>query len=157
VAIRRADLHIHATYSDGLLEPEDAVNQFLVPATFGDVRTIDTTIVDLLTRANADEFTIYNVQLAAHEVCTNIVEHAYAGRDDGTIAVTLRLARAPHRAIQIELRDRGRAFDPDAIPAPDLDKPQEGGYGLFLAKALLDELIYLQDADENVWRLNKLL
>ena len=81
----------------------------------------------------------------------------YAGRDDGTIAVTLSFAQAPRRTFEIELRDKGRAFDPDAIPAPDLDEPQEGGYGLFLAKALLDELIYLQDADENVWRLNKLL
>ena len=37
MAIRRADLHIHTTYSDGLLEPEDAVN-FAVTQT--DLRVI---------------------------------------------------------------------------------------------------------------------
>lgn len=137
----------------------DAENrlQFLVPATFRDVRTIDAAIVDLLTRANIDEATIYNVQLAAHEVCTNIVEHAYAGRDDGSIAVALKLIRAPRPVIEIELRDQGLAFNPDAIPAPNLDEPQEGGYGLFLARALLDVMDYHQDAHGNVWRLSKTL
>lgn len=135
----------------------ERTQDLLVPAEFSAVRVIDAAIVDLLAQAGADEFTVYNVQLAAHEVCTNIVEHAYAGRDDGTIAARLRMTQAPHPAIEIELRDQGQPFDPKSVAAPDLDQPQEGGYGLFLAQALLDELHYQHDAQGNLWRLRKRL
>lgn len=135
----------------------ESTQDLLVPATFSAVRAIDAAIVDLLTQTGADEFTIYNVQLAAHEVCTNIVEHAYAGRDDGTIAARLLVTQAPHPAIEIELRDQGQPFDLQSVPALDLDQPQEGGYGLFLAQALLDELRYQHDAQGNLWRLRKRL
>ncbi len=136
---------------------QHADRELLVPATFSAVRAIDAAIVDLLAEAGADEFTVYNVQLAAHEVCTNIVEHAYAGRDDGTIAARLRLTHGRHPAIEIELRDQGQPFDPQSVSAPDLDQPHEGGYGLFLAKTLLDELHYQHDRRGNVWRLRKRL
>lgn len=131
--------------------------QFRVPATFQAVRTVDAAILNLLAEVGTDEITAYNVQLAVHEVCTNIVEHAYAGREDGIIAVSLKLVQAPIRVIEIELRDQGRAFDPDQIPAPNLEEPQEGGYGLFLARALLDDIRYEQGAAENAWHLRKVL
>lgn len=131
--------------------------EFTAPATFAAVRAIDTAVSNLLMRAGADEFNVYNVQLAAHEICTNIVRHAYAGRDDGTIAVSLRVSHIPRLVIQIELRDQGRPFDSQSATAPDLDQPQEGGYGLFLARALLDELHYHRDEHGNLWRLLKRL
>ncbi|BCX02729.1 MAG: RsbW protein [Candidatus Roseilinea sp.] len=135
----------------------ERVVAFVAPATFATVRAIDTAISDLLSRAGADEFNVYNVQLAAHEICTNIVRHAYAGQDDGAIAVLLRVSQTPRLSIQIELRDQGQPFDPDSTPRPDLDQPQEAGYGLFLARALLDELHYHRDEQGNLWRLFKQL
>ncbi len=133
------------------------VIEFITPANLAAVRTIDAAINDLLIQAGVDEFNIYNVQLAAHEICTNIVRHAYAGRDDGTIAVLLYVSRTPPLVVQIELRDQGRPFDIQSVTEPDLDQPQEGGYGLFLARALLDELHYHRDDQGNLWRLRKRL
>ena len=127
-----------------------------VPATFGDVRTIDSSIVQLLRRAGeTDEGMLYNMELAVHEICSNIVEHAYAGQPAGRIEVTLTLSSRPHRELSVELRDTGRPFDPGGIASVDLDVPQEGGYGLFLAEALMDEVQYERQKGRNVWRLSK--
>ncbi|MCS7056280.1 MAG: ATP-binding protein [Thermoflexales bacterium] len=146
------------THEDG--EPAantESTVEFIAPATFAAVRVIDSAVSNLLIRAGADEFNVYNVQLAAHEICTNIVRHAYAGRDDGTIAVLLRISHTPRLVIQIELRDQGRPFDSQSAAVPDFDQPQEGGYGLFLARALLDELHYRCDERGNLWQLLKRL
>ena len=41
-------------------------------------------------RAGADAESCFDLKLAVDEACTNIIEHGYAGRPDGTIAVSLR-------------------------------------------------------------------
>lgn len=136
----------------------DKVIRLEIPATFSAVRTVDDAIVTLLAEmGGVDAATSYNVQLAVHEVCTNVVEHACQCQADALIAVTVRIDTQPQRAIAIELCDRGRPFDPAAIPQPNLDEPQEGGYGLFLARTLLDEVHYRCFGAENVWQLKKWL
>lgn len=127
------------------------------PSTYEDVRALSEAIAVLLAEArDVDPGDSYNVQLAAHEVCTNQVDHAYGGRTDGLIRATLTLAQRPRRLV-IELEDTGTPFDPASAVAPDLDEPQEGGYGLFLAHALMDEVTYQRKGDKNRWRLVKQL
>lgn len=100
---------------------------------------------------------IYNIQLAAQEVCVNIVEHAYGPDHAGArIDVTLTIEHAPDRMI-VELEDTGRSFDPAAIAAPNLDGAQVHGYGLFLMRTLMDDVIYTPQAAGNRWRLSKTL
>jgi serine/threonine-protein kinase RsbW len=83
----------------------------------------------------------YNFQLSAHEVCANIVEHAYAG-SAGRIAITLTLRTAP-RQLVVELRDDSTcAFDPTQVHDPAPDELQTRGRGLWLARQLVDELVY---------------
>ncbi len=94
------------------------------------------------------------VQLAVQEVCTNIVKHAYAGRPGGRISGTLTLAAAPRRLV-VELLDTGGPFDLASVRAPDLSEGHEGGYGLFLVRALMDEVTYARDDGRNRWRLVK--
>ena len=102
------------------------------------------------------ESTVYGVQLAAHEICTNIVDHAYAELSSGRIAITLTMERQPLRVV-IELQDSGRSFNPERVPTPSLDAPQEHGYGLFLARTLMDEISYQPQSGGNYWRLVKSL
>jgi serine/threonine-protein kinase RsbW len=97
----------------------------------------------------------YNVQLALQEICANIVDHAYEGAG-GRLAVAMYVALEPWRLV-IELSDMGRSFDLAAAREPDLDEAQEGGYGLFLARALMDEVSYAPGAEGNYWRLVKQL
>jgi serine/threonine-protein kinase RsbW len=100
------------------------------------------------------EYTVYNLQLAVHEACTNIVEHAYANQPTGRIRTTITLNHTPRRLV-VELHDTGQSFDITAVTVPDLDTPQEGGYGLFLIHSLMDEVSYLPQPDNNCWRLVK--
>ena len=96
----------------------------------------------------------YNLQLAAQEACTNIVRHAYAGQLEGRINTKLTLEDSPRRLI-IDLHDTGRSFNLDAIPEPDTAGPQVHGYGLYLMKQLLDEVVYHPEPGNNHWRLVK--
>jgi serine/threonine-protein kinase RsbW len=96
------------------------------------------------------------VQLAAHEVCTNIVEHAYAGNPDGCIAITLTLHPDPPQ-MTIDFRDTGRTFDLACVPTPNLDEMRERGYGLFLIYNLMDTVEYTPHAEGNHWHLVKYL
>ena len=97
----------------------------------------------------------YNLELAAYEACTNIVEHAYAG-EPGKIELFFCLDKS-RTVFTIGLHDSGRSFDfePDAVRLPELD--QFRGYGLYLIQQLVDELQYWSLAGDNHWRLIKRL
>ncbi|HHY54137.1 MAG TPA: oligosaccharide flippase family protein [Chloroflexi bacterium] len=89
------------------------------------------------------------LQLAAHETCTNIIDHAYAGRN-GRIEATLTLDR-PRRTFLVETRDHGeRTFDLTLIPdrfdptAPVMRSPLlTGSVLLFVSATLVNAGNYL--------------
>lgn len=89
---------------------------------------------------NVDEKIIYDLQLAAEEICTNAISHGYGGRG-GEIEITVeRVAEG----IQMMVRDWGNSFDPESVPIPDLSAPLEqrplGGLGLYLVQQVMDEV-----------------
>jgi len=92
-----------------------------------------------LSLAGVDAESSSHIMLAASELATNISRHAYGGATTGTIEA--RLALKTHE-VRLTLIHRGAAFDRSACPAPDLERPQEGGYGIFLVEALMDEVTY---------------
>jgi serine/threonine-protein kinase RsbW len=102
------------------------------------------------------DITIYNMQLAADEIFANIAGHAYEGRNDGKIIVTL-IFDEPTRRFTIEFYDTGASFEPSDVPIPDVEDLPEGGFGLFLAQQLMDELKYTPLPSGNYWHLVKQL
>ncbi len=85
------------------------------------------------------EQTRYNIGLAAHEICANMAEHAYAGAE-GRLAITLRLQG---KSFFFEARDHGqRAFDPTCVPMPDPTAFDRRGRGLWLVYQLTDAVTY---------------
>jgi len=86
-----------------------------------------------------DKETVAHIALAVSEAVSNIARHAYKGRADGRIEATLTVDDA---ALILCLRDYGHKFDPAAYRSPDLDTPTEGGYGIFLIRAVMDEAWY---------------
>lgn len=129
-----------------------------IPAAAAYLHLISDCIAELVEHAPGlpeVEQTTYSIQLATQEISSNIVRHAYAGAEpEGRIVAQLIVERSPRRIV-IELRDSGLAFDPGQVAAPDLDEVRIHGYGLFLARALLDELRYEALPGENRWRLVK--
>ncbi len=86
---------------------------------------------------------VYNIQLAADEAASNIIEHAYEGVSDGVLELSCGVKA---NTITIILVDHGESFDPSEIPMPDLkadlSERKIGGLGIFLMRKLMDEVRY---------------
>jgi serine/threonine-protein kinase RsbW len=94
---------------------------------------------------------IYNIQLAADEAASNIIEHAYEGVSNGILEISCAMRDG---AITIIMVDHGESFDPSAIPLPDLksdlSERKIGGLGIFLMRKLMDEVRYESKKTGNV-------
>ena len=94
---------------------------------------------------------IYNIQLAADEAASNIIEHAYEGVKNGVLEISCGMRDG---AIMIIMVDHGESFDPSAIPLPDLkadlSERKIGGLGIFLMRKLMDEVHYEVQKTGNV-------
>jgi len=94
---------------------------------------------------------IYNIQLAADEAASNIIEHAYEGVNNGVLEISCGMRDG---AITIIMVDHGESFDPSAIPLPDLkadlSERKIGGLGIFLMRKLMDEVHYEVQNSGNV-------
>jgi len=130
-----------------------------IPAMHKHVRLVGICVTAILEQTEGirdRETTTYAVQLAAHEACINIVDHAYAQNPEGRIALTMTLWPDLQR-FEIGLSDTGQSFDLTQIPAPDLNQAHEHGYGLFLVRNLMDEVTYKPEPGNNRWHLVKYL
>ena len=131
-----------------------------LPATHQYLNVLSACLAAVLERLDGLDHTpegVYGIQLAVHEVCANIVEHAYGDATGGRIQALIRLDPASCELV-VELRDTAmRAFDWAIVPEPDLDGPQARGYGLFLARSLMDEVICHACPGDNHWWLRKRL
>jgi serine/threonine-protein kinase RsbW len=85
------------------------------------------------------------------EIYNNITLHSCAGLIDPTIEIRITVA---DDAIAIELVDPGASFDPSTVDSPDLESLPEGGMGLHIARAMLDQVDY-EPGPPNLWRLVK--
>lgn len=108
--------------------------------------------------AGVDEETIYDLQLAVDEACTNIISHGYADLDPGSIILDLDVD--PDK-LTLTLTDFGHSFEPSSAPAPDVDAPIEerelGGFGLFFIQQSVDQMDYQATEDGNKMILTKYL
>ena len=127
-----------------------------IPATHLHLRLLGpciSTLIDGPDSAATPSPTAYNVHLAVHEACANIVDHAYAEIAGGRIGLTFTCHDS--RSFVVDLHDTGRSFNLDDAAEPDLAVPQTEGYGLFLVRALMDEVVYEPQDGDNHWRLVK--
>jgi serine/threonine-protein kinase RsbW len=143
---------------DPAASPQPVLVRLEIPAEHRHLNVVGACVTALLAHApglKEAEILNYNVELALQEACSNIVDHAYAGQP-GRIVIQFDYAEAA-RQLTVDLYDSGRAFDPDAVPGPDLEDVQVHGYGLFLVRSLMDEVSYESSPDGNHWRLVKKL
>src|SRR3954462_15435090 len=138
------------------IQPSEVIRLDL-PANHKHLNILGACISELLARVeqvDEREAIIYNLQLAAHEACANIIDHAYVGDIDRRILITLTLTGRPRRLI-IELHDTGFSFDLAMVPEPDLDEAHDHGFGIFLMGNLMDEVTFKSRPEGNHWALVK--
>ena len=83
------------------------------------------------------------INLALEEAVCNVIMYAYPEGTAGTL--DLDAVREGNR-LQFTLSDRGKAFDPTAVPEADLttrveDRPI-GGLGIHLVRSIMDSIRY---------------
>lgn len=101
---------------------------------------------DVTRQMGLDDKARYAVQLAVDEACTNVIKYAYDEKTGQPVTVE---CRKEDDNCVVVIRDKGRAFDPSNVPAPDFDSPvserQEGGLGLYLMRTLMDDVRFRFD------------
>ena len=128
-----------------------------LPARYTYLHLLSDCIADMLKLVDGvddAEMLIYNIQLAAHEACTNIVNHAYDNKGEGRIDIAVTLHFDPPQ-LTIELQDTGRPFEVEKYSSPNLEEVRVHGYGLFLIRNLMDTVTYTPTPGRNRWHLSK--
>ena len=82
---------------------------------------------------------VFALKLAVSEACANIIRHAYEGAEDKDIILSVCIEGDK---LLLTIRDFGKKFDLSRYKPPDLDRPAESGYGIYLIRELMDEVEY---------------
>ncbi|HUU21193.1 MAG TPA: ATP-binding protein [Phycisphaerae bacterium] len=87
----------------------------------------------------------HKITLAVDEALSNVIKHAYHGREDQPIEITFRRVREAGggEALGIELRDWGTPVARSAIRSRDLDDVRPGGLGVHIITSIMDEVKYV--------------
>jgi|YelNatPaOPRAMG01_1025707.scaffolds.fasta_scaffold01323_20 serine/threonine-protein kinase RsbW len=91
------------------------------------------------------------IVLIMEEAILNVMNHAYSDGEPGPVEIR---CWEEDESIVLELRDRGRPFNPVDAANPDLtadlaERPI-GGLGIFLIKKIADDVRYRREEDENI-------
>jgi len=111
-------------------------------------------VADYASAAGFSPARVAEIEMAVGEALTNICTYAYP-RGKGEVEV-----RCTHDAgpgLCIDIIDRGVPFDPLSVPPPGLSEdPAEratGGLGIFLLRAMVDEMTYRREQNRNILHL----
>ncbi|HZV07712.1 MAG TPA: ATP-binding protein [Gemmataceae bacterium] len=87
--------------------------------------------------AGCDAHTTDDVVMATDEAVNNIIRHAHRDHPEATIQIQCYLHAD---CIEVRLLDEGAPFDLAAVPHLNPAELRVGGRGVFLMRALMDEL-----------------
>ncbi len=91
-----------------------------------------------------------SIKLAIDEACSNIIRHAYQGRNGGKIKLEMGIS---FMDLKIKITDYGKPFDFRGIKDPDLnhyvDIGKKGGLGIWLIKKVMNRVNYHAYHDRN--------
>jgi sigma-B regulation protein RsbU (phosphoserine phosphatase) len=127
------------------------VTRLAIPAAFGALETV-TRLIHAVLQGHRMELRD-RVALAVHELCVNIVHHAYAG-SKGTIDLEVRHGK---NILEIILHDTAsnRYQRPDKIVMPNPDDMPQGGWGMSILHQVMDDVRYEGLSTGNRWHLVK--
>jgi serine/threonine-protein kinase RsbW len=80
---------------------------------------------------------IDGIVVATHEAASNAIRHAHRGNPQAQLQI---VASFDSNVLEIQVLDEGQPFDLASVPRLDPSEVRVGGRGLFLMRALMDEL-----------------
>lgn len=112
-----------------------------VAGRYDEIKTVCQFVTQGAAEAGLDETAVFHIELACDEACTNVIEHAYGGEDNGSITISWQVEAG---MFVITIIDNGRAFNVDQIPTvPDtsnIENLKIGGLGIHFMRKLMDDV-----------------
>ncbi len=105
------------------------------------LETVQTVLAQISTIAGFDEDAIHYMSVAVRESVVNAIKHG--NRLDESKRVALEFTLLPS-ALEVQVRDDGRGFDPGAVPNPVAPENllKADGRGIFFMRSFMDEVSY---------------
>ncbi|MFV0339786.1 MAG: anti-sigma factor antagonist, partial [Parachlamydiaceae bacterium] len=88
------------------------------------------------------------LELAMGEIFTNIVLHSYKGEKGHPVFLKVELSDTH---LYLEVFDRGHSFHPAELPSLNLYGDNDHGYGWYLIKKIMDEIVYVPKLTSRGW------
>ena len=125
------------------------------PSDFRWVRRTIHEIEDLLIAEGMASEDVGSVSIVLAEALNNVVEHAYDDGEKGEVTLIIRKRGA---SLIIEIRDKGKPMPKGRAPVGNhpmtefnqFDAMPEGGFGWFLIRELVRDLVYDRKDGENI-------
>lgn len=103
-----------------------------------------------------DEHCAFEIEISVYEACANVIEHAY--RNDPTGVIKINVVGDASKAV-ITITDNGLRFPPNANRTIDItnfiETRQDGGLGIYIIEACMDEIKYQRENETNVLEMVK--
>ena len=110
------------------------------------------------TECSLSEDHLVTLNLILDEMVSNVIKYGYD--DDQKHQIKVEVVVEPS-LMTIEVQDDGKAFNPLEAPLPDFDIPLEqrriGGLGVYIVKAMCDEVVYKRENERNILTMRKKL
>ncbi|WKV13279.1 ATP-binding protein [Marivirga harenae] len=115
-----------------------------IPSLSENIRIVESFIDNAKEKFDLDDDIYGNIMIAVTESVNNAIIHGNQGNKDKNVFLSLTMEE---NTIVFNVSDQGTGFDYNALPDPtapeNIDKP--GGRGIFLMKALSDELSFEEE------------
>lgn len=112
-----------------------------IPSLAENIRIIESFIDNAKDKYELDDDIYGNIMIAVTESVNNAIHHGNENDKSKNVMITLMLMDG---VIKFAIEDQGKGFDYENLPDPtapeNIDKP--GGRGIFLMKALSDEVVF---------------
>lgn len=126
-----------------------------IPTDYRWVRRAIHEVEEDLLRMGIGKEDIGSVSIVLAEALNNVVEHAFGDKTGKDITLII---RQRSKSLLVEIRDSGRPMPKGRAPMGNhpmtefnqFDSMPEGGYGWFLIRELVQDLVYDRQDEENI-------
>ena len=115
--------------------------KLMVPGKPEYVRTVRLAVSSLADNAGFDIEAVEDIKVAVSEACSNIVCHGEADKEN----VYKVICEILNDRIEILVEDEAGGYDTRKYIEPQVGQIKEGGLGIFIIKALMDEVDILSE------------
>jgi serine/threonine-protein kinase RsbW len=120
----------------------EQTTRLVLPSHIEAVADASAAATDFVKSCGLDEQAAFTIDMAVREAVTNAMVHG--NQEDETKSVEV-IFNCLGNALEIEIRDQGKGFDPTGVPDPTepANILKTSGRGIFLMRSFMDEVEWL--------------